>query len=439
MTRTLARFCVKANTADIPAAIFDHVKVAFMDWLGVTMAGKDEPLVQKLLKYTDLLGGAQQATILGHSVKKTVSQAALINGAASHALDYDDTLSFFLGHPSVTLFPGLLSLSEWKGRNGADFLSSYLIGLKVGTTIAACAGAEHYAAGWHATSTMGHLASAAACSRLLGLNEQQTVFALGIAGTQSSGLKRVFGTMCKPFHAGLASEAGVMAALLASDGFTSAEDILEGPGGLFQAMKGAVKEDILNSLGQSWGIEHLAQKYHASCHFTHSPIEAAVSVFEKQGLSVKDVRSIKVRVSETALSAADKMEAHTGLEGKFSVPYCVANALVRGNTGLQAFTDDKVADPEIKELMNKISVKVAPEMQAMESRVEIETSEGQVYSAFTDIFREIPELDVKKIKIKAKFTDLCEPVMGGDKTQKLMDAISSLEKIEDMNSLTGLV
>ncbi|MBW2091574.1 MAG: MmgE/PrpD family protein [Deltaproteobacteria bacterium] len=439
MTAQLARFIVDTDASLIPDVVFDHAKVAFMDWFAVTMAGKDEPLVHKLLRYAELTGGAEQATILGHGLKKTISQAALINGAASHALDYDDTMAFFLGHPSVTLFPGLLSLSEWKKINGMDFLAAYIIGLKAGMTIASCAGADHYAAGWHATSTMGHLASAAACSRLLNLDEQQTVYALGIAGTQSSGLKRSFGTMCKPLHAGLASEAGVMAALLAGDGFTAAEDIIEGPNGLFQAMKGSVRQDILSTLGQTWGIEHIAQKYHASCHFTHSPIEAALFVFQKQGLAAEDIKSIRVYVSDTALTAADKTDARTGLEGKFSIPYCVANALLRGNTGLQAFSDEKVSDPLVKDLMRKLHVTADPETQGMESRIEIETTDGQVHSAFKDIFREIPELDVKKKKISAKFADLCEPVLGADKTQKLMDAFLSLEKIENLATLIKML
>jgi len=441
MTRRLAKFIVDTNAPEIPALAYEHAKIALMDWFGVTMAGKDEPLVVKLLKYADFLGGKEQATILGHGIKKSVAQAALVNGAASHALDYDDSLISFLGHPSVTLFPGLLALSEWKGKSGADFLAAYLIGLKVGTTVASCAGPEHYATGWHATSTMGPLAAAAACSRLLRLDEQQAVYALGIAGTQSSGLKRVFGTMCKPFHAGRASEVGVMASLLAGDGFTSAEDILEGPGGFFEAMKGGVKENILATLGKTWEVENMAQKYHASCHGTHSPIEASLSVFQKEGLSVPDIKSIVVHVNQLMLSAAYKIDVNTGLEGKFSIPYCVANALLRGNTGMQAFTDEKVADPEVKALMKKISLHCDSEIPAVsaEARVEIETTAGKRYSALSNVMQDVPELEVKRVKIKSKFTDLCSPVLGDRKTEKLAETIPSLEKMENMTAFIALL
>lgn len=439
MTGRLADFIVNTKSSDISSEVFEHAKVAFLDWIGVTLAGKDDPLVNKLIELEEAMGGQEQATIIGHGKKKSVSQATLINGSASHALDYDDSMIPFLGHPSVTLFPGILALSEWKQKSGYHFLTAYIIGLKAGVTIASCAGLEHYLSGYHGTSTMGAFASAAACARLIGLNSQQTVYALGIAGTQAGGLKRVFGTMCKPFHAGRASQIGLISALLANNNFTSAEDILEGPGGFFQAMKGAVNEEVLKTLGQTWMIENLAQKYHASCHATHSPIEATLKIFQQEKLKIADIKSIKVFSSPTALSAAFRIEANTGLEGKFSIPYCVANALLRGNTGLQAFTDEKVKDPEIKKLMAKISVIQDTTITALDAKVELETQPGPVYSSYSDIFKEIPELDIKREKIKAKFSDLSAPVLGSQKTDELFKKVSDLENVPAMGALSELV
>jgi 2-methylcitrate dehydratase PrpD len=440
MTSRLANFIVNTQKTDIPEIIFEHAKVAFMDWLAVTMGGKDDPLVHKLIQYTDLLGGKEQATIIGHGIKKTMAQAALINGSASHALDYDDSLASFLGHPTVTLFPGLMALGEVYHKSGDDILSAYIIGLKAGTVIASCAGFDHYMSGFHGTATIGCLASAAACSRLLNLDVQQTIYALGIAATQSGGLKQNFGSMCKPFHAGRASEAGLMSANLAGNGFTAAADILEGANGFFKAMQGAVNENILNTLGQTWAIEELAQKYHASCHVTHSPIEAAWSIFDEQGLSVADVKSIKVYSSEMGLSAAYRTEAHNGLEGKFCIAYCVSNALIRGreHTGLQAFSDERVNDPEVQAFMNKISTVQENDFLALEAKVEIETNGGETYSAFSNILNEIPKLDVKQIKIKDKFSDLCLPVVGVKNSQQLIDLITNLNSVTDIHQLVDL-
>jgi 2-methylcitrate dehydratase PrpD len=435
LTRRFARFVCQTRKSDIPDNVTEHAKVALLDWYAVTIAGKDDPLVRRLTRLADQEGGNEQATLLGQGVKKTASQATLINGAASHALDYDDTLMRFLGHPSVTLFPSVLALAEWKEESGAELLAAYIIGFKVGATLGAFAGMRHYLAGWHGTSTMGHLASASACARLLGLDEQQTTYALGIAATQASGLKRVFGTMCKPFHAGKCSQAGLNAALLAGDGFTSAEDILEGPQGFFEVLQADKNEEALETLGRTWDIEGLAQKYHASCHATHSPIEAVLKIVEREGLAVNEIEAITVKSSEVGMSAAHQMDPHDGLTGKFSIPYCVANALIRGNTGMQAFTDENVNDPEIRECMKKISVVLDEEKVAMEATVEVATVSGDVYAASSDILQEVPPLEVKTGKLRAKFEDLCSPVLGDRKTEEVRDAILSLDKLEDIGVL----
>lgn len=436
VTRRIAQFVVETDETRIPPEIFEHAKVAFMDWFAVLMAGKDEPLVLKLLRYADLLGGHQQATILGHGLRKNVCQAAMINGAASHALDYDDTLKSFMGHPSVTLFPGLLAFAEWKERGGIDLLTAYITGLKVGTCIGGCAGFEHYLTGWHGTSTLGRLASAAGCAKLMGLDEQMTVHALGIAGTQACGLKRVFGSMCKPFHAGSASQGGLMAALLAGDGFDSAEDILEGPNGFFAAFKGQVREDVVDSLGKTWEIEALAQKYHASCHFTHSPIEAVLDIVNREGITYRDIKAVKIYASDIAIQTAGYTNPQTDLEGKFSLHYCVANALLRGETGLKAFTDEKVKDPQVRELMERVAVIADPDIPegSWLARAEMEVNSGRVCESIADVSEDIPELEIKKKKIGSKFDDLCGPILGEVKAGRIKDMILSLEELKNVGA-----
>ncbi len=439
LTRVLARFVVETDTGDIPANIFEYAKIALMDWISVTLAGKDDPLVAKLIRYSDLMGGHEQATILGHGMKKSASHAALINGAASHALDYDDTLEIFVGHPSATLFPSILALSEWKQMSGNDLLTAYIIGIQVGATIGACGGAEHYTSGWHATSTLGHFASAAGCAKLMGLDEQQTVYALGIAGTQASGLRSAFGTMCKPFHAGMSSQAGLVAALLAGEGFTSAEDILEGRDGFLQVLNGKLNKDAASALGKKWETENIIQKYHASCHATHSPIEGALSVVKEEGLNPGDIKSIKILASQMALDVAAKTNIKTGLEGKFSISYCVANALLRGNTGMQAFTDEKANDPDVQEYMKKISVVCFPDFKMVEAKIEVETNLGQVYTRMVNIMKDVPTIETRKAKIKNKLIDLCSPILGDKKSEELSEAIISLEKTANMRTFVNQI
>ncbi len=436
LTVKIATFIVNTDAADIPHPSLEHAKVTLMDWIAVTLVGKDDPLVAKLLKYADLLGGREQATIVGYGLKKNISETALINGAASHALDFDDTLEIIIGHPTVTLYPALLAIAEWKGLSGQELLAAYLIGLKVAALIGHCGGMDHYMHGWHGTSTIGHFASAAGCSKLLGLDEQQTVYALGIAGTQASGLKSAFGTMCKPFHAGKASQAGLMSALLAADGFTSTENILEVDFGFLKVLNGKLNKNAAEVLNAPWEVADLAQKYHSSCHATHSPIEATWAILEEEGLNLDDIKSIKIHVSELALGAAGQINPQTGLAGKFSIPYCVANALLTGNTGTTAFTDEKVNAPQVKEVMKKISLVRNDDFKLVEAIVDLETTTGKMYTKEIDVMKDIPGLEKKKEKITAKLLDLSDAYLGNEKAKKLITTINKLDQIENIQQLT---
>ncbi|MCD6274376.1 MAG: MmgE/PrpD family protein [Deltaproteobacteria bacterium] len=436
LTREIAHFIVNTDAADIPQPDMEHAKVALMDWIAVTLVGKEDPLVAKLVNYADLLGGKEQATVIGYGLKKNIIETALINGAASHALDFDDTLEIIIGHPTVTLYPALVALAEWKGFSGKELLAAYLIGLKTAALIGHCGGMDHYMHGWHGTSTIGHFASAAGCSKLLGLDEQQTVYALGIAGTQASGLKSAFGTMCKPFHAGKASQAGLMSALLAADGFTSTDNILEVDFGFLKVLNGKLNKNAAEVLNAPWEAADLAQKYHASCHATHSPIEGTLAILEEEGLSIDDIKSIKLHVSELALGAAGKTDPQTGLAGKFSIPYCVANALLRSDTGTKAFTDEKVNDPQVKEFMKKISLARNDDFVLVEAIIDLETTTGKMYTRELDVMKDIPGLETKREKITAKFLDLSDAYLGNEKAEKMVAAINNLDQMENVQQLT---
>ena len=273
----------------------------------------------------------------------------------------------------------------------------------------------------------------------MGLDEQQTVYALGIAGTQASGLKSAFGTMCKPFHAGKASQAGLMSALLASDGFTGADNILEGTFGFLEVLNGKLNKNAAEALDAPWEAAELAQKYHASCHATHSPIEGTLAIIEEEGLNPDDIKSIKLDVSELAIGAAGKTDPQTGLAGKFSISYCVANALLRGDTGTPAFTDEKVNDPQVKEFMKKISLARNDDFKLVEAIIELETTNGKIHSRTVDVMKDIPNLEKKKEKITAKLLDLSSSYLDKDKAAHLVETINSLDKIENVQQLAGLL
>ncbi len=440
ITQQIASYIAATSSANIAAEYFEHAKVALMDWVAVALAGMNEPLAQHLIRHAEMMGGHEQATVLGFGKRFNVAYCALVNGAMSHALDFDDTLNEFIGHPSVGLFPGILALAEWKNASGADFLASYLTGLQAGATVGLCGGFEHYAEGWHGTSTVGRIGSAAACAGLLGLNEEQITYALGIAGTQSSGLKRVFGTMCKPLNPGNAAQGGVTAALLAQDGFDSATDILEGNFGWMQAFSGDIEKAVVPEPGDVSIVQRIAQKYHASCHLTHSPVEAALAAGRQIDVDVENMKSVDVFVSPFAMQTAAIQDARSGLEGKFCIKYCAANALYRGDTGIAAFTDDKVNDPGLREWMNRVSVTVREDLEATPSKAEvvITSLDGNRAETVYDFNVEIPELETRREKIRAKFESICSPILGEERTGRLREAIESVDKAPSLKELIAM-
>jgi len=441
MTRELAHFVVTMDESEIPDDAYGHAKLALLDWMGVVVAGSNEPLTQKLVKYSDFLGGKEQASILGYRKMTSVTLAALINGSASHAHDFDDSHPVFRGHPSASIFASLFALAELENRSGKDLLTAYIVGLQACLVVGEGSGKEIYMSGLHNTSVLGIIGSAAASARLLGLNEEQTLNALGIATTQAFGLKSSFGTMSKPFHAGHAAEGAVTAVLLARDDFTGAHDILEGPNGLIQAMGGAVNEEALANLGKEWGIRELQVKNHASCHWTHSPLEAVVAIYSDNSLQYKDIESIEISVSEIALRTADIQQPETGLQGKFSIPYTAVNAIVTGKTGIAAFTNEAVKNPEIEALIAKTTVKIRPtekgESEFAASAI-VKTKNGKTFTADRDVMKTFAGVSEKTVTVKKKFTEIVTPIIGEEKTSAFTNAILSLEDMDNINQLLDI-
>src|SRR5438034_1045684 len=227
LTLALAGKACALSYDDLPAPAREIARQCVLDYLGVALAGAADPLVRLLLDELAEAGGAPQASVIGHEERLPALSAALVNGAAAHALDYDDVNMAMPGHPSVAILPGLLALAELKGSSGREVVTAFAAGYETACRIGAALRPGHYNLGFHSTGTVGSFGAAAACARLLGLDAETTAVALGIAGTQAAGLKSQFGTMCKPFHAGKAAHNGLLAARLAQRGFSSRTDIVE--------------------------------------------------------------------------------------------------------------------------------------------------------------------------------------------------------------------
>jgi 2-methylcitrate dehydratase PrpD len=439
VTGELARFIASTRHGDIPEIVIAEAKMCLLDWLSVTLAGANDPMVESVVQTVELLGGAPQATVIGKGFKTSVVNAALANGMVSHVLDFDDTSVEFLGHPSVTLFPSLLALAEWKRKGGGDMLRAFVIGYEVGCRVALGATPNHYLAGWHGTSTIGTFSSAAGSACLLDLDSQQIAFALGAAGTQAAGLKAVFGTSCKPFHAGKASSNGLLAALLAQKGFTSVDNILEGKQCFWEMFsKDPHPQDALADLGTKWHILNNKYKFHASCYGTHAPIEAALKLKRDHAIDPDSINRIEIIVSGPMLEVAGKTKPQKALEGKFSIPYSVANALLTEDTGINAFTDEKVNDPRVVSLRDRVTLTPSDGLAPFESEVTIHSGDKR-YQTKLNILELVLGEEQKKRDILTKFRSLSAPILGDLCIQEIIERVERLEEERSMSDFVALL
>ncbi|WP_418319869.1 MmgE/PrpD family protein [Piscinibacter sakaiensis] len=442
LTATLAADNAAWTFVDLPADVRTLVRQCLLDWIAVTLVGAREPLTHMLAEEAREQGGYQQATVIGHGFATSCRQAALINGAASHALDYDDVNMAFTGHPTVTLTPALLALAEARGASGADFMTAFVAGYETLCRIGAAVSPGHYALGFHSTGTIGTFGAAAACSRLLQLDADDTATALGIAATSAAGLKAMFGTMCKPLHAGKASADGLMAAQLAVRGFTSRSDAIEAMQG-FAATHGPDfnPEAALQRPASGLHLRNNLFKYHAACYGTHAAIDATCQLRDQYRLMPSDVRRIVVRVSAVSDGVCNIAAPHTGLESKFSLAQSVAMAIAGVDTAdIASYSDSNANNPVLLGLRQQVRVVLIGECSDLtRAEVEIETNGGQTLRQQHDSGTPATDLAVQQDRLEAKFRSLASPTLDQSTIDEVLDLTSRIEELPDLSPLAGLL
>src|SRR6201996_9169995 len=335
VTRVLAEQARTLTYADLPVDVRKLARQCLMDYLACTLAGSTDELAAILLAEMTEQGGAPAATVIGRSERLPILSAAMVNGASSHALDYDDVNLAMTGHPSVVLLSALLALAEERGSSGPDVLTAFVAGYELQCRLGLLLAPSHYnVLGFHATGTLGSFGAAAACAHLLGLDTEKFATAFGIAGTQAAGLKSMFGTMCKPLHAGKAAYHGLLAARLAQRGFTARADIVECAQGFARTHSPDFHpERALATPPRGFHILNNLFKYHAACYMTHAPIEAARKLREQHGVTPDQVERIRLSLDETCDRICNIPAPRTGLEAKFSLRLTTAMALAGVDTG----------------------------------------------------------------------------------------------------------
>ena len=356
MTTGLCEFLASLQFADLPPEVVHAARRGLLDWVGCALAGSSHATVNKLVGVLEAVSDTRRATVLGRSERLGCLEGALANGVMGHVLDYDDThMQGVILHTSSPVLAALLALAETgEVVSGEEFVTAYVVGFEAGVR-AGRAAPGHHRGGWHLTGTLGSIAAAAACGKLLGLDPQQMAYALGIGATQAAGMQQNRGTMCKSLHAGKAAQNGALAALLARQGFDSSMEILEGRKGFCRIYSDVAEpERIVEALGERWEITSNGFKPYACGVVMHPAIDTMIALREKREGGKID--EIEVTVNPLAVSVTGVSDPSSGLQSKFSLRHSAAVAFLDGAAGVSQYTDSRARSKDVQELGAKLRI-----------------------------------------------------------------------------------
>jgi 2-methylcitrate dehydratase PrpD len=430
VTRKLARWVVDAERQDVPEAVRKEGVRTLLNWLGCALGGARTESVDMSIAAMQPFSGPGQATILGRRERLDILNASLVNGISSHALDFDDTHLKTVIHPGGPVASAILALAEFQPVLGREFLHALILGVEVECRIGNAVYPEHYDKGWHITGTAGVFGAAAASGRLLGLNEQQMVWALALAATQPVGLKEMFATMTTNFHTGRAAQNGLTAALLAQRGFSSANLPIEGKAGWANAV--STRHDfseITQRLGETYEISLNSYKPFATGIVSHPVIDGCLRLREQYKLTLSQVDRIDLAVNPQALELNGRRNPTTGLESKFSVYYAAAVAIADGMAGERQFSDSRVHDPAITAVRDRVLANADPVLTQDQARVSILLTDGRRVEVFVEHAVGSARNPMSDGALDAKFLDLAEGVLPSSQARKVIELCRGVETL----------
>lgn len=448
LTQNLAEFIHSPPLNDLPARAVEIIQNGFIDTIATMIAGRDEPVVGIVKQFVAARGGitptASSSLLTGES-RAASADAALINGTAAHALDFDDVA--IGGHPSTVLVPAIIAEAQALGRSGADAVRAYLVGYEVWAELFRREPDAYHLKGWHPTAVLGTIGAAAACAHLRRLPVDQCRHAIALAASFAGGLVANFGTMTKPLHAGRAAAAGVEAAQLAAAGLTAAEDAFEHHAGYLAALSPSGRADRsrpASDLGKKLAIleNGLSIKKYPVCYATHRVIDAVLDLADQHSIQHQDVVAIRATIGKAQASILRNHDPVTGLEAKFSLEFTIASALVARKVGLAELTDSFVARPEIRQLMPRVKITTVDGEKCpfepifiLNDQVEIELADGRILQSGDIRFaRGNALLPLKPEQLKAKFLDCTQGATSID-AGALFDQLSRMTRLPSMTHL----
>ena len=438
VTQLLAHFVATHPSRGWSDAVDHAAHRTFLNWLGCAVGAAEHESVQAALAAVRLLQPAPQASVLGRRDKVDMASAALLNGISSHTFDFDDTHLKTIIHPAGPVASALLALAEHTGASGRALMDALVLGIDVSCRVGNAMYPDHYDRGWHITGSTGTVGAAAGCARLLGLSEAQTAMALGIAASQPIGMREQFGSMTKPFHPGGAARAGLMAALLAQQGFTASPKALEAPRGMMQTI--STKNDwseITQGLGQQFEIALNTFKPFACGIVIHPCIDGCAQL-RAQGITPEQIASLEIRVHSLVLELTGKKEPADGLQAKFSVYHGCAAGLMFGRAAEEEFSDAIVTRPDMVALRRKVVATVDDSIDESAADITAVLTDGR--SVHLRVEHAIGSLQnpMTDAQLEAKFHGLSDAVLGAAQTSELIRAAWALGSASTTQALLAL-
>ena len=439
MTRALCAHLAGFEFGTLPANIVHAARRSILDWIGCALAGSRHPTLALLNLVLSQAGGRPAATVFGRNARLGVLDAPLANGQAGHVLDYDDThMGGTLLHTSSPTLAALFAISDRDGATGKDFICAYVAGFEAGVRSGQAA-PRHHDGGWHLTGTLGTIAAGAAAGKLLGLDAMQMTYALGIAATQSAGMQQNRGTMCKSFHAGKAASSGVLAALLAQQGFDSSDEILEGKKGYCRIYSTVAEPGrITDGLGERWEIANNGHKPYACGVVLHPPIDAMIELGARVAAPASAVEAVELRVHPHVVNITGVVEPQTGLQSKFSIYHSAAVAYIDRDAGISQYSDAKALDPEVIALRRKVKVTADDSLRADEAYAAV-IAGGTRHEAHVSHASGTVENPLSDEAVERKFRANAEPVIGAARMGKVSTLVWRLDALSDVRELTALL
>jgi 2-methylcitrate dehydratase PrpD len=440
-TKELASYIVSSRVEDIPPDVIHETKRALLNFVGCAIGGSGEPAVDTAIRALSPYSGQPAARLLARQERFDPLHAALINGISGHVFEYDDTTPMNYIHPTPPVASALFAHASAASIGGRDFLHAFIMGFEAESRIGNAVYPAHYNAGWHITATAGVFGAAAAIGKLLGLSVQQMIWAMGLAATQASGLREMFGSMAKSFHAGRAAQNGYASAVLAKSDFTAGEHAIEGPRG-FAAVQAAQYDlsKIAAGLGDDFQIRYNTYKPYPCGIVVHPTIDGCIDIHRDYRLAPESIKAVRVRVAPLVLDLCNKRDITKGLDSKYSIYHSAAVGLVRGKAGLQEYTDDAANDPMIQRVRERVTAVADAFITEDQARVEVELDDGRTIVRFVEQSLGNLRCPLSDRQLEDKFRDQAVRILPTAQVDNLIELCWRLDGLNEVSELvTGTI